>query len=370
MSAGRTVGIDLGTSTTVAAVDRNVVSFSAQGGAILPSVVAYPPSGGVLVGVSARRRRPIDPKNTIVSAKRLIGRRFSSEDAVRFRELYPMDLVATPDGNAAFQTRAGVITPTQVSSILLSSLYRQLAAEPGPLRAVIAVPVVFQAPQREATLEAARQAGFDQATLIDEPRATPLAHLQGRSERPRYVATYDFGGGTFDFAVLDCRREPYEVLGFGGDLYLGGDDIDQALAAWAADEVLRSHRWDLRVDPAVYARLVVECERAKIRLCSQEETRIDLSQVDPASPEGAEGPAVSRRVLAELCLDLVRRTFVICDEVLARCRLKASDLDAVYYAGGTTKLPMIRDGIEQYFGQAPRCDFDPMQVVSIGASLA
>jgi molecular chaperone DnaK (HSP70) len=184
------------------------------------------------------------------------------------------------------------------------------------------------------------------------------------------IAVYDLGGGTFELAVVDCRDRPFRVLANRGDLYLGGDDIDQAIAEWVAGEVLDQQRWDLRDNRLVFDRLVVECERAKMRLCYTSETKVELSQVDPAVPGGASTVTLNQERLRVLCDSLVRRTFIICDEVLAMAGIKVSDLDAVFLAGGSTQLPMVRDGVAQYFGKAPRCEFDPMEVVGIGASLA
>jgi molecular chaperone DnaK len=183
------------------------------------------------------------------------------------------------------------------------------------------------------------------------------------------AVVYDLGGGTFDMSVLDCTESPFRVLARGGDLYLGGDDIDRAIAAWAAEEVARVHRWDLRSDPVVWDRLVIECERAKIRLCYAKETRIELAQVDPAAPAAESCIDLADTMLADLCMDLVKRTFVICDAVLNQAGTRAQDIDAVFLAGGATQLPTVQSAVKQYFGRTPRCSYDPMEVVGIGASV-
>jgi hypothetical protein len=188
--------------------------------------------------------------------------------------------------------------------------------------------------------------------LLDEPVATAWAYL------------------TFDVAVLDCEREPFQVLTHDGDLYLGGDDVDCALACWAADELLRLHGWDVRSDPEVFDRLVLECERAKTRLSYAAETVIKLAEVDPASPVAAGDMPLERARLQALCGPLLQRTFIVCDEVLHRVNLRAQDVGAVFLAGGSSQLPMICEGLEAYFGKPPRREFDPMEVLAIGASLA
>jgi molecular chaperone DnaK len=367
-----TLGIDLGTTNTAAALDGRLLTFTdgPRRQAVLPSVVAYPPTGVVLVGASARRRRAIDPTNTIFSAKRIIGRGWFARETRDFQERYPFALVRTLQDLPAFQTRAGRQSATDVAARVLTCVRGQLPEAAAVSQVVIGVPSGFAAEQRAATVAAAQQAGLDGVRVIDEPVATAWAYLRADRPAARYAAVYDLGGGTFDLAVLDCAAAPFQVLAHGGDLYLGGDDVDGALAAWAAAEILRDHRWDLRDDPETFDRLVAECERAKIRLSYVEKTRIELAEVDPAAPFVAAGVTLGRAELTDLCTDLVRRTFGICDEVLAGAGLKARDVGAVYLAGGSCLLPMLRGAVEQYFGASARCDFDPMEVVALGASLA
>jgi len=364
------VGIDLGTTNTVVAVDASVKRIASEAGTILPSVVAYPPTGSTLVGNLARRRRPIDPKNTVYSSKRLIGRRWDSEDCKLFSERYPMELVQGEDGAPAMRTRAGLVSPVDVGSRILEYLCEQTSMEPGQLSGVIAVPAVFTHAQREATAAAGRQAGLAEVKLIDEPYATTLAFINDCGRNPEIVAAYDFGGGTFDVAIMNCSRVPFQVLGYAGDLYLGGDEIDAALAEWVVHAVLERDRWDLRTNNEVFARLTAECERAKIRLCDTEETTVDLRQVDIAFPGAGRGLPLGRDKLAELCLDLVRKSFLLCDEALSTAGIKAGDVEMVVLAGGTSMLPMIREGVMQYFGKEPLHHLDPMEVVATGASLA
>ncbi len=365
------LGIDFGTTNTVAALALGAIPVrSEQGSTILPSVVAYTPTGTTLVGTAARRRRAIDSKNTIFSAKRLIGRGWRSAEAAEFRNRYPFDLVETTDGMPAFRTRAGDVTPVDVASTVIAKLLADAPIDVASARAAIAVPSAYRSEHREATLAAARAAGLRDVVVVDEPIATAAAYLAPGEEIVRHVAVYDLGGGTFDFALIDCSRAPYRVIAHGGDLYLGGDDIDHALAGWAAEEVARTLRWDLRADPVVFDRLVVECERAKIRLCYAQETRIELAYVDPAAPAADRSISVDRELLTRLSLDLVRRTFVICDAVLSEAGLRASRLDGVFLAGGATLLPMVRKAVSQYFSRTPRAALDPMEVVGLGTCLA
>jgi molecular chaperone DnaK len=366
------IGIDLGTTNTAVAVDGVVCSLgdTPRGRATFPSVVAFPPTGTTLVGAAARRRRAIDPRNTIFSAKRIIGRGWFARETRDFQSRYPFDLVRTEQDAPAFRTRAGVLSPEAIATEILRSVQEQIPAAVASSAAVVGVPSGFGEAARAATAAAAAAAGFASVRVIDEPVATAWAYHRGALAGERLAVVFDLGGGTFDLAVVDCWHDPFRVLAHGGDLYLGGDDVDHALAVWAADEVLRRYSWDVRTDPETFDRLVIECERAKIRLSFAARTRLELAEVDPAAPAAASGLVVERPQLETLCTDLVRRTFGVCDEVLGQAGVKARDVEAVYLAGGTCQLPMIRAAVAQYFDRPPRCDYDPMEVVAIGASLA
>jgi molecular chaperone DnaK len=367
----RTIGIDLGTTNTVAALDGVTVQHASgmDSSPILPSVVAFPPSGATLVGATAKKRRAIDPKNTIYSAKRLMGQRWLSLSSTQFRKSYPFDLVETNTGGCAFKTRAGIFTPIDIASKLVDKLFAARIALRSSVGAVVTVPAAFDSSARQATIRAAEMAGITQVHIVEEPVATATAYVTARNERVRYAAVYDLGGGTFDLALIDCSVQPTRVIHHAGDPYLGGDDIDRVLADWAADQVLQRHGWDLRGSAEVYDRLVVLCERAKIRLGLAASTQLELSQVDPAAPFAGEVLALDRERLAQLAGPLVSRTFLLCDQVLRDAGLRASDVGAVYLAGGTTQMPLVRDGVGTYFGSLPRCEFDPMEVVAVGASL-
>ena len=365
-----TIGIDLGTTHTVAAVDRIPLKVEPNSERLVASVVAFPPTGARLVGEAARRRRPIDPKNTIYSAKRLIGRPWRSHDTREFQELYPFDLEPDDQGAPAFRTRAGLLTPTQIATIILEAVLSHAHQPPSELSGIVAVPSMFENAHREATLEAARRAGLGEVRVIDEPLATALAYRARFRDDHRNVAVFDLGGGTFDLAVIDCTKEPFKVLSHGGDLYLGGDDVDRGLAKWAAHAVLAKHHWDLTDDREVYIRLMLECEQAKIRLIGAEKTSLDLTRVDPGSAIATAEVTLERGVLAEVTDALVRRTFIICDQVLRDAGVTVRDLDAVYLAGGATLLPIVKDRVERYFDQSVTFAFHPMHIVAIGASLA
>jgi molecular chaperone DnaK len=365
-----TVGIDLGTTNTVLATNAGILPLriADERATVLPSVVAYLPNGETMVGAGARSRRAIDPRNTIHSAKRVMAAGWHSYQAREFARHYPFELEPTPDQRVGFRTRAGLVSAEQVATEVLSALCRYAAIDPAEISAVVSVPATFSALQQAATLGAMHAAGFAQANCIAEPVATALAYLDRNDIR--YGMVYDLGGGTFDVAVIECNPGPLRIIAHSGDAYLGGDDIDRAIATHAADMVLRAHGWDLHNDPEVFARLVLEAERAKLRLGQTESTLIELEAIDAAAPSVLGALPLDRAAVLQLASNLIRRTFNVCDEVLSSAGLKVSDIQAVFLAGGTTLLPGVRDTVTQYFGRKLRYELDPMHVVALGASIA
>ena len=263
-------------------------------------------------------------------------------------------------------TRAGTFSPTDVAAIVLATIQEKVERVLSNLDIVITVPAGFSERQRFATLEAAGKAKFEAAQLIEEPAAAARAYRRILGPL-RKVAVYDLGGGTFDFAIVDCSGADPTVLRSASDMFLGGDDIDARIADWVAGEVLKQHNWDLSNYPEVHDRLLAECEQAKIRLSRWERTTLDLSQVDPELPAASEPMPLRREVIDQLAEQLVRRTFVTCDGVLREVGLRPRDLDAVLLAGGSTHLQMVRRGVEAYFGRPGRSDIEATEVVALGA---
>jgi molecular chaperone DnaK len=366
----RTLGIDLGTTNSVAACNAEVLQLleGDEHVSLMPSVVSFMPNGGASVGNAARSRRPIDPKNTIYSSKRLMGESFTSYATRQFREQYPHEISATVDGTVQFETRAGGVRPSDVAALLTSHLCMRAMFHPGEVPTVVTVPSAFRDRAREDTIVGMLQAGFTEVRLIEEPVATAIAYLHRANLR--YAAVYDLGGGTFDFAVMDCSRFPFRVLGHGGDPYLGGDDLDRLLAEQVAERVLRSFGWDLRSEPATFARLTLACEAAKCKLASEPRSEIDIAPVDPAAPPMIGSVVLDREMLESTAVPLIRTTFGICDQVLAGASLHARDIQAVFLAGGSTRLPMLHELVSGYFGRKLRTDINPEHVVALGASLA
>lgn len=365
----RSLGIDLGTTNSVVATNAQVLSLleGDKRACLMPSAVAFLPNGGAVLGSAARERKPIDPKNTVYASKRLMGESFTSYPVQEFRRQYPHDLEPTPDGGVQFMTRAGPVRPEEVAALIAAHLCMRATFHPAQVATVVTVPSSFREHARRTTVQAIQRAGFTDLRIIEEPVATAVSYLHRASLR--YAAVYDLGGGTFDFAVMDCSSFPLRVLGHAGDPYLGGDDVDNALAERVAADVLRASGWDLRSDPITYARLTLACEQAKCTLSLNEHAVIDIAQLDPAAPPSVAQYVVDRQQLLSIAQPLIRRTFGICDEVLASARLRARDIQAVFLAGGSTRLFMLHAMVSEYFGRRLRADLNPEQVVALGASM-
>jgi molecular chaperone DnaK len=360
------IGIDLGTTNTVACLENRVLAIGDDGGKSLPSVVAFMPNDRVALGHAARRRRVIDGANTLFSTKRIIGCRYHERQTQEFIERYPFEVVDNGGDRPAFKTRHGLDTPVEIAARLLGHISERIEPLKSDLEVVVTVPTGFGEERRAATVEAARMAGIESPYLLDEAQAAACAYRDD-PDMSGTVAVYDLGGGTFDVSILDCSGGRMNVLAQASEPFLGGDDIDRTIADWVADEVLKEHNWDLRNYAEVQLRLLAECERAKIRLADNRETHVDLSEVDPDCPLAADGLAIRQHVLEELCVDLVRRSFSSCDEALHDAGLRAGDVRAVILAGGTTHLPMIQRAVEAYFGRTGLIQVEPTQVVAIGA---
>ncbi|MEM9073573.1 MAG: Hsp70 family protein [Myxococcota bacterium] len=361
------VGLDLGTTHTVVA--HHGQALAVANAALVPSVVAYPPDGHTLVGARARLRRPVDPEHTIASAKRVIGLPFGAGRRDQFQSYFGAELVAAEGGGYGFRTRQGIVIPTEISSEVVAHALDRVGITPESLDSVVVtVPSSFGLGQRAATVEAVRRAGVRRVGLIEEPVATALAYLQRSSLR--YAAVYDLGGGTFDVAVVDCLRHPFTVRAHVGDPTLGGDNIDLALASHIADNVLQQHRWDLRSERTTFNRLLHACEWAKCTLSEHTEVELPLHEIDPAAPADLPAVMITRALLASIVTPLIHQTFALCDDVLSQAGIRATDVQAVFLAGGSSRLPGLTHRVESYFQKRPRQDLNPMHVVALGASYA
>jgi molecular chaperone DnaK len=370
------VGIDLGTSNTaVAYADATGtarVLADDDGVKIHPSVVSFHPNGGVVVGAAAKQRKVIDPKNTIYSVKRLIGRRFDAKEVDIARQRSPFAIEQGPNQQPLVVTRAGKYAVPEISAIVLDHA-RNVAASALDVevnRAVVTVPASFNDAQRSATATAGAIANLSVVRVINEPTAAALAygHTRGLHE---VIAVYDFGGGTFDITILRLEDQIFEVLGTSGDTFLGGDDLDERIVDRMVEKFLAENRVDLRTNEMAMMRLRAVAEQTKIELSRRMKASIRVDEI----AYGANGKAldlqieITRDEFVFQIGDIVDRTFPVCEEALRYAQLDTRAIDDIVLVGGTTKIPFVRDRVTQFFGKAPRTDVNPEEAVALGAAL-
>ena len=335
-------------------------------------MVSFHPSGEVLVGYPAKERRVVDAKNTIASVKRLIGRAWGSDEIRRARQRFAFELKEGPGQGPLVVSRGQEYTLPEISAFVLRRAKELAERALGEVvdRAVITVPANFNELQRAATKVAGRVAGLEVLRIINEPTAAALAYGLGRATKER-IAIYDFGGGTFDCTLLDLSGNVFEVLATAGDTFLGGDDLDIAIAERMAEAFLHTHRYDPRADSQAFERLRVAAEMVKIDLSAHERTHTKLREV----AFGVGGAhldldfGMTRDELEMLATPLVERTFAVCQEALSVARLPVSGFDKIILVGGSTRIPLVRRRVEQFFGATPHDRVNPDEVVAIGAAI-
>ena len=372
---GKIIGIDLGTTNSVVAVMEQgepVVIPSSEGSRLIPSVVAVnPKSGERLVGQVARRQGVTNPDNTIFSVKRLMGRKFSDAEVQRALQILPYKIVDRPNGDVAVVMGGKDYSPPEVSAMILQKIKHDAEQYLGETvtQAVITVPAYFNDSQRQATKDAGRIAGLEVMRIINEPTASSLAYGLDKKVDQR-IAVYDLGGGTFDISVLDVGDGVFEVKSTNGDTFLGGDDFDQRVINWIADEFRKEQGIDLRQDRMALQRLKEAAEKAKIELSTVMQTEINL----PFITADASGPkhlqmTLSRAKLEQLTADLVERTIGPCQRALEDAGLSAADIAEVVLVGGQTRMPAVQEAVKKFFGREPHRGVNPDEVVAIGAAI-
>ncbi|HXX66383.1 MAG TPA: Hsp70 family protein [Polyangiaceae bacterium] len=369
------VGIDLGTTNTVVAVVRDGVAATLadpNGARLLPSVVAFHASGSVVVGRGAVERRLIDPTNTVYSVKRLIGRSWDSPEVRDARAHLPFELREGANGGTAVVARGETFSLPEISAFVLreAKALAEAALDEAVEKAVITVPANFNDLQRAATKMAGRLAGLEVLRILNEPTAAALAYgTEGKaSER---VAVYDFGGGTFDVTVLDLASSVFEVLATAGDSALGGDDLDVVVAERMADDLLKKHRFDARADPAAFGRLRILGEQMKRELSVREDQTLAIDDIVPGD-RGTTVPWRFRMTRPELewaSLEIVERTFKVCQRALDAATVAPNELDRIILVGGATRMPLVARKVEQFFGRPPVVRINPDEVVALGAAI-
>jgi molecular chaperone DnaK len=370
------VGIDLGTSNTVvayAAETGGVTTLADEAGAkIHPSVVSFHPNGGVVVGSAAKQRKVIDPRNTIYSVKRLIGRSFASPEVQTAKKRVPYVIKEGPNQQPIVSTRGGEFAVPEVSAIVLDYARNIATAALGRTvsRAVVTVPASFNDAQRAATATSGAIAGLTVVRALNEPTAAALAYGNTRALR-EVIAVYDFGGGTFDITILKLDNQVYEVLGTSGDTFLGGDDLDERLVDRMVEKFLLENRLDLRTNEVAMMRLRAVAEQTKIELSrrSRAVVRVDEIAYGPKGKPLDLQIEITRDEFVRQCADIIDRTFPVCQEALAFAQLGIDKIDDVILVGGTTKIPYVRDQVARFFARAPRTDVNPEDAVAHGAAL-
>ncbi|WP_424137632.1 molecular chaperone DnaK [Roseomonas chloroacetimidivorans] len=370
----KVIGIDLGTTNSCVAImeggDTKVIE-NAEGARTTPSMVAFAKNGERLVGQAAKRQAVTNPTDTLYAVKRLIGRRFEDPTVKRDIDLVPYKIVRADNGDAWVEAGGQKMAPQQISAYVLGKMKETAEAYLGDkvTQAVITVPAYFNDAQRQATKEAGKIAGLEVLRIINEPTAAALAYGLDKKNGGT-IAVYDLGGGTFDVSILEIGDGVFEVKSTNGDTFLGGEDFDQRVIDYLADEFKREQGIDLRGDKLALQRLKEAAEKAKIELSSAKQTEINL----PFITADASGPKhlvlqLTRAKLEALVDDLIQRTLEPCKNALKDAGLTAGEIDEVILVGGMTRMPKVIEAVKSFFGKEPARNVNPDEVVAIGAAI-
>ena len=371
---GKVIGIDLGTTNSCVAVmdgGKPKVIENAEGARTTPSVVAFTKDGERLIGQPAKRQAVTNPESTIFAVKRLIGRRFDDPMTKKDMELVPYEIVKGANGDAWVKAGGEDYSPSQISAYTLQKMKETAEAYLGETvtQAVITTPAYFNDAQRQATKDAGKIAGLEVLRIINEPTAAALAYGLDKSDG-KTIAVYDLGGGTFDISILEIGDGVFEVKSTNGDTFLGGEDFDAKLVEFLAADFKKSESIDLTKDKLALQRLKEAAEKAKIELSSAQTTEINL----PFITADQNGPkhlvkAISRSDLEKLVGDLVKRTLDPCKKALKDAGVEAKDIDDVVMVGGMTRMPLVRETVQKFFGREPHVGVNPDEVVAMGAAI-
>ena len=367
------IGIDLGTTNSCVSVmegNEPVVIPNAEGKRTTPSMIAFVEGGEIKVGDPAKRQAVTNPHKTIYSIKRFMGNKYSesSKEAQRV----PYKVTKGDNDTPRVDVDGRLYTPQELSAMILQKMKKTAEDYLGQdvTRAVITVPAYFNDSQRQATKEAGEIAGLTVERIINEPTAASLAYGLDKKDTDQKIVVFDFGGGTHDVSILELGDGVFEVLATDGDTHLGGDDVDQKIIDWLAEEFKKDEDMDLREDPMALQRLREAAEKAKIELSSSAQTEINLPYVTATSS----GPkhlvrTLSRSKFEQLIADLVKRTIEPCEKALKSAGLSKSDIDEIILVGGSTRIPAVQEAVEKFFGKKPSKGVNPDEVVAIGAAI-
>lgn len=377
---GKIIGIDLGTTNSCVSVmegGKPRVIENAEGTRTTPSIIAYQEDGEILAGAPAKRQAVTNPENTLFAVKRLIGRRFDEKEVQKDIKLMPYKIVKADNGDAWVEVRGEKMAPPQVSAEVLRKMKKTAEDYLGEevTEAVITVPAYFNDSQRQATKDAGRIAGLEVKRIINEPTAAALAFGLDKQEGDRKIAVYDLGGGTFDVSIIEISNidgeHQFEVLSTNGDTFLGGEDFDNRLIDFLADEFKKDNAGlDLRNDLLAKQRLKEAAEKAKIELSSSSQTEVNL----PYVTADATGPKhlvvkITRAKFESMVEDLIERTIAPCKTAMKDAGVTASDITDVILVGGQSRMPKVQEKVQEIFGKEPRKDVNPDEAVAVGASI-
>ena len=372
------LGIDLGTSTTTVSIVKDGLAQvipipGEEEDKIMPSVVSFLNEGkNVLVGKRAKDNRHNDPVNTIYSIKRIIGRKYSDPETLKYASKFPYKVVGGKNDSVEIDIYGKRITPQVISSLVLKKAKKAAADYLGfeVNDAVITVPANYNEPQRRATQEAGRLAGLNVLRIINEPTAAALAYGFGNNLNEK-VAVFDFGGGTFDITILEVKDNFFEVLSTDGDSFLGGDDIDAALVQFMIVDIETNFNVEMKINSEMRSILLAEAERIKIALSTEEKIRILIRGLIP-NEDGSfhdYDRTLDRELFKEIISPIIRRTFNICTNAIENAHIDVEELDAVVLVGGSTIIPYVQDRVREFFKQQPFYGIETVLVISMGASI-
>jgi len=376
---GKIIGIDLGTTNSCVAIlegGQAKVIENSEGGRTTPSIVAFVDGDEVLVGQSAKRQSVTNPENTLFAVKRLIGRRFEDNEVQKDIHMVPYKIVKADNGDAWVEVNGKKMASPEISARVLMKMKQTAEDYLGEevTEAVVTVPAYFNDSQRQATKDAGRIAGLDVKRIINEPTAAALAFGMDKKEGDAKIAVYDLGGGTFDVSIIEIAEidgeHQFEVLSTNGDTFLGGEDFDLRIIDFICDEFKKEQGVDLHNDPLALQRLKEAAEKAKIELSSTQQTDINL----PYITADAGGPKhlnikMTRAKLESLVDELVDRTIEPCRIALKDAGLTSSEITDVILVGGQTRMPMVQEKVQEFFGREPRKDINPDEAVAVGAAI-
>jgi molecular chaperone DnaK len=374
----KVIGIDLGTTNSCVAVmdgGKPKVVENSEGARTTPSIVAFTKDGERLIGQPAKRQAVTNPDNTLFAIKRLIGRRFDDPMTKKDMDLVPYDIVKGKNGDAWVEAGGEDYSPSQVSAFILQKMKETAESYLGETvtQAVITVPAYFNDAQRQATKDAGQIAGLEVLRIINEPTAAALAYGLDKEEG-KTIAVYDLGGGTFDISILEIGDGVFEVKSTNGDTFLGGEDFDQVIVEYLADQFEKKENMDLRKDKLALQRLKEAAEKAKIELSSSQSTEVNLPFITARMEGGSSTPlhlveTLTRSKLEQLVGDLVKRTLEPCKKALADAGMDKGGVDEVVLVGGMTRMPKVREVVEEFFGKKPHTGVNPDEVVAMGAAI-